>query len=116
MSASRPSSPRCNPSLRIELTRSGGYAGLTTKLGELDTAELPEAEARAIEELVQKADLPALAAASPMRGGGADRFQYELTIEGPDGRHELAMSEDRIPDELRALIDRLRSGQQRSDA
>jgi Emfourin len=108
MSASRPSSPRCNPLLRIELTRSGGYAGLTTKLGELDTAELPESEARELEELVRTANVPALAVASPIRGGGADRFQYELTIEGPDGRHELAISEDRIPDELRPLIERLK--------
>ena len=110
MSASRPSSPRCNPSLRIELTRSGGYAGLTTKLGELDTAELPEADAREIEELVRNADVPSLAAASPFRGEGADRFQYELTIEGADGRHQLAMSEDSIPHELRPLIDRVRGG------
>ena len=110
MSASRPSSPRCNPSLHIELTRSGGYAGLTTKLGELDTSELPEPEAREVEELVNRADPRALAAASPMRGKGADRFQYELTIEGPDGRHELVMSEDQIPPELSPLIDRLRDG------
>jgi hypothetical protein len=108
MWASRPSSPRCNPSLRIELTRSGGYAGLTTKLGELDTEELPEDEARAVEELVQKADVPSLLADSPMRGEGADRFQYHLAIEDESGRHELAMSEDRIPDALRPLIDRVR--------
>ena len=81
---------------------------MTATLGELDTAELPEAEAREIEELVERADLPALAAASPMHGGGADRFQYELTIEAPDGRHEIAMSEDRIPDALRPLIERLK--------
>jgi emfourin len=56
---------------------------------------------------VSRADLPTLAAASPMRGKGADRFQYELTIEDADGRHELAMSEDSVPDELRPLIDRL---------
>jgi hypothetical protein len=110
MSASRPSSPRCNPSLRIELTRSGGYAGLTTKLGELDTSELPETEAREIEELVRRADVPKLAAASPMRGGGADRFQYDLVIEASDSRHELAMSEDKIPAELRQLIERVKAG------
>ena len=109
MWASRPSSPRCNPSLRIELTRSGGYAGLTSKLGELDTTELPEAEAREIEAMVEKADLPQLLAASPIRGKGADRFQYDLAIEDESGRHELSMSEDEIPDELRPLIDRLRA-------
>jgi hypothetical protein len=47
-------------------------------------------------------------AASPIRGEGADRFQYELTIEGPDGRHELAMSEDSIGADLRPLIERMR--------
>jgi Emfourin len=57
---------------------------------------------------VRSADVPSLAAASPLRGRGADRFQYDLTIEAPDGRHELAMSEDAIPAELRPLIDRLR--------
>ena len=109
MWASRPSSPRCNLSLRIELTRSGGYAGLTSRLGGLDTTELPEAEAREIEAMVEKADLPQLLAASPIRGKGADRFQYDLAIEDESGLHELSMSEDEIPDELRPLIDRLRA-------
>ena len=43
-----------------------------------------------------------------MRGKGADRFQYELTIDGPDGRHQVAMSEDQIPDALRPLVERLK--------
>ena len=81
---------------------------MTTKLGELDTAELPDSDAREIEELVRSADMPALEKASPMRGGGADRFQYDLVIEDDDGRRELTMSEDKIPTELRPLIDRLR--------
>jgi hypothetical protein len=108
MWASRPSSPRCNPSLRIELTRSGGYAGLTTKLGELDTQQLPEPEAREIEALVQSADVPALLADAPEQGQGADRFQYHLTIDDDSGRQELTASEDRLPDALRQLIDRVR--------
>jgi Emfourin len=58
---------------------------------------------------VQKANVPALAEASPMRGEGADRFQYDLTIEDESGRRELTLSEDRIPDELRPLIERLRA-------
>jgi hypothetical protein len=78
-------------------------------LGELDTAKLPEPEAREIEELVQSADMPALAAASPMRGKGADRYQYELAIEDDEGRRELAFSEDRVPEELQPLLDRVRA-------
>jgi hypothetical protein len=109
MWASRPSSPRCNPSLRIELTRSGGFAGLTSKLGELDTSELPEAEARDIEAMVEKANVPKLLAASPIRGKGADRFQFHLAIEDESGRRELTFSEDQIPDALQALVDRVRA-------
>lgn len=82
---------------------------MTTKLGELDTAELPDADAREIEELVRSSDVPALEEASPMRGEGADRFQYDLVIEDDEGRRELTMSEDKIPNELRPLIDRLRA-------
>ncbi len=43
-----------------------------------------------------------------MRGEGADRFQYDLTIEDESGRRELTLSEDRIPDELRPLIERVK--------
>ena len=43
-----------------------------------------------------------------MQVRGADRFQYELTIEDAGGRHELAMSEDSVPEDLRPLIDRLK--------
>jgi hypothetical protein len=101
MWASRPSSPRCNPSLRIELTRSGGYAGLTTKLGELDTAELPEEEARGLTEVVKRAEA---AAGSQGPTPGADRFQYHLAIEDEDGRREVTLGEDYVPDELRKLV------------
>jgi hypothetical protein len=59
--------------------------------------------------LVKRADLPALAAASPMRGEGADRFQYDLTIEDEAGRRELTVSEDQVPEELRPLLDRVRA-------
>jgi hypothetical protein len=58
---------------------------------------------------VQTADVPALAADAPIRGEGADRFQYHLTIEDEGGRHELTMSEDRIPDDLRQVIERVRN-------
>jgi hypothetical protein len=109
MWASRPSSPRCNPSLRIELTRSGGFAGLSSKLGELDTSELPEPEAREIEALVEKANMLQLLADSPIKGKGADRFQYHLAIEDESGRRELTVSEDQIPDALRSLVDRVKA-------
>ena len=82
---------------------------MATKLGELDTSALPEQEAREVEAMVATADLPKLLAASPMRGKGADRFQYQLVIEDDDGRHELTVSEDQMPEALRPLVDRVRA-------
>jgi hypothetical protein len=100
---SRPSSPRCNLSLRIELTRSGGYAGLTTKLGELDMAELPEQDARELKQVVDRAEGAAASAEPPK---GADRFQYHLAIEDESGRREVTLGEEHLPDELRRALTR----------
>jgi hypothetical protein len=44
-----------------------------------------------------------------MRGKGADRFQYELTVEDGEVRRELIFSEDRVPEALRPLLDRVRA-------
>jgi hypothetical protein len=62
-----------------------------------------------VEALVEKANLPRLLAASPIRGRGADRFQYHLAIEDEGGRRELTVSEDQMPDELRPLVDRVKA-------
>ncbi len=59
--------------------------------------------------MVENADLPKLTADSPARGSGADRFQYDLAIEDEGGRRELTVSEDQMPDELRALVDRVKA-------
>jgi hypothetical protein len=116
MWAFRPSSPGCSRStplrprsLRIELTRSGGFAGLTTHVGKLDTAELPDDDARAVERLYRDADLSRLTRGAPSPGGGADRFQYHLTVEDDDGRRELTMREDEVPEGLRPLFERVRA-------
>jgi hypothetical protein len=57
-----------------------------------------------------------LAASSPMRGKGADRYQYELTIEDEVGRRHVVVSEDQVPEELRPLLDRVRAGRGDRDA
>jgi hypothetical protein len=111
---SRPGSPGCSRStrpqrpLRIELTRSGGFAGLTTPVGKLDTSELPADEAQEVERLYRDADLSPLTRVAPSPGG-ADRFQYHLTIEDDRGRRELTMREDEVPDSLRPLIERVKA-------
>jgi hypothetical protein len=59
--------------------------------------------------MVERANLPKLLAGSPGPGRGADRFQYDLAIEDESGRRELTVGEDQMPDELRALVDRVKA-------
>jgi hypothetical protein len=62
--------------MRIALTRSGGFAGITQHR-EIDTAQLAPADRSDIERLVARAQ-----AESPSRDGSPDAFEYEITIDG----------------------------------
>jgi hypothetical protein len=88
-------------SWRVELVRSGGVAGITRR-SSLDSADLNAGEAAELERLLD--ELPATA---PRRGGGADRFQYELRVTRGDRTHAVTLHEGAIPEEIRPLIDRL---------
>ncbi len=92
--------------MRVELTRSGGFANLTLRRS-LDTNDLPPEEARALIRLVERADLAGLSKRSPIRGSGADRFQYDLTITRGDEKQHVSVAEGKVTSELRALIDKL---------
>jgi hypothetical protein len=39
--------------------------------------------------------------------GAPDRFQYDLTVVGDDGRHTVRLGERDVDEPLRPLIDRL---------
>jgi hypothetical protein len=92
--------------MRIEFTRSGGFGGLRVAKV-LNTDEMPEEEALALKELVKSAeffDLP-----ESLRSRGADKVQYDITIES-DGRiHTVKADEDAIPPSLVPLVKRLES-------
>jgi hypothetical protein len=93
--------------VRLELIRSGGIAGLEERHS-LDTAALEPNEARELEELVAMADLDELVRRSPIRGRGADRFQYELRVEREGRERLVTVSEDQIPVRLEALFEQIR--------
>ena len=92
--------------MRLELVRSGGFANLRVP-AHLETSELPPEEAEEIEALVGQVDLEDLAERSPLRGPGADRFQYDLKVTRDEGEHRVIASEGEVSPELRALIDRV---------
>lgn len=92
--------------MRLDVVRSGGFANLRVP-AHLDTSELPPEEAREIEALVGQVDLAGLAERSPLRGPGADRFQYDLKVTREEGEHRVIASESEVSPELRAVIDRV---------
>ena len=90
--------------MRIDLTRSGGLAAIDQTTA-VETDELPEADARELQNLVEEIDFADLAERSPIRGRGADRFQYDVVVSDQGKRRAITVGEDAAPPELRALID-----------
>jgi hypothetical protein len=89
---------------RIELVRSGGFAGRTVRAA-VDTSTDPDASWYA--ETLSTLDLAGLSGAD--RGRPApDRFHYSLSVEDDDGAaHRLDFAETAVPEQLRPLVDRL---------
>lgn len=63
--------------MRIEVVRSGGFAGITQRQ-ELDTASLPPREAAHVEALARAAEREPLPHGVPI----PDAFHYAVTIDG----------------------------------
>ena len=93
---------------RIELVRSGGFAGLRLQAVVDTTADEPDAGWYA--EQLAALDLTALAA-RPAEATGRpepDRFHYALAVDDDAGvHHALDFGEAALPDQLRPLVDRL---------
>ena len=82
---------------RLELTRSGGFAGLR-RTARLD---LEAGEAEALAAAFGETAEPLGPAA------GADRFQYDLTLVRGGERRSVRLREGAVPDALRPVLDRL---------
>jgi hypothetical protein len=92
--------------VRIQLRRSGGFAGNIRRPPlVVDTATLPEDEAREIEALAEAV------LAGPQPGGapgGADRMRLDLAVEQERAQRSAAFEEGAAPAELRELLRRMR--------
>jgi hypothetical protein len=93
--------------LQIEFERSGGFAGVALRKS-VDAGDLPPAEAKELRALVDRADLPGLAASPRGPGPGRpDRFQYDLTVRVDDRRYQVTLGEADLPESVRPLVDKL---------
>jgi hypothetical protein len=91
---------------RIELTRSGGFAGLGRSVS-LSPHDLDDGEATEIEHLLDGIDARALQARGALGPGRPDGFQYDLTVERGGDTHRFTVRDGAIPPEVEPLIERL---------
>lgn len=85
----------------VQVTRSGGFAGLTLR-GEVDVDRLDEPDRAAWESALQ-VSLGGQAEEAD-RPGGADRFVYRVCR--PATGLDVTLGEHELPDAVRALLDR----------
>lgn len=91
--------------MRIDFRRSGGVTGTTLQCN-LDTEQMSRSEAEHLDVLLRRANLPHHSSESQPRPR-VDRFEYELTVFGPEQRQHLLVGERELTPELRALFDAL---------
>ncbi len=92
--------------MKLSITRSGGLAGISESLGSVDTASLPPARARQIEQQLEALRFFELPPVFPASAVGADMFRYTLTATRDDTQHTVVFTDDGRPElqPLRALI------------
>lgn len=89
--------------MRVTYKKTGGFANLKVT-AEVDSDQLPEAQAQKMKELVDRADLfnqPSKPSAKPT----PDQFQYEITVDDGGKSHSFVTNESAASDSLRELID-----------
>lgn len=89
--------------MKLEFERSGGFAGLTLKAA-VDTDDLPAEQAKQVAGLVEDADFFNLPKVIKTKGPGADRFQYNLTIQDQGKPHSVQVGDGAIPSTLKPLL------------
>ena len=89
--------------MQVSFERSGGVIGAPIGL-DLDSENLPPAQAAQLRQLIEAADFFNLPAALPTVSR-PDRFQYRLTIQDGGRQHQITVGETAIPSSLRPLLD-----------
>ena len=90
--------------MRIEIERTGGFAGLSMTAA-VDIDDLPAEEAAVLHAALAAARFFELPARIEGDAPGADRFHYQLTVIEPDRRHTIQAGESALPAALRPLVD-----------
>jgi hypothetical protein len=89
--------------MRINIIRSGGFTGIPVEVT-LDEKDLPAQEADEIQTAVRESQFFALPTKLPDHSGGADNFNYTITVEDVGRAHTVVGSESALPEALKKLV------------
>jgi hypothetical protein len=92
--------------MRIQFVRTGGFAGMRLA-STIDSDALPEEEVQALQSEIDNAHFFELPTQFSETGGGADRFQYEITVEDGHKKHTIEAGESALPGHVQPLIQHL---------
>ena len=87
--------------MRVQFTQSGGITG-RLRACTLETSSMDAAEAKALEELVCKADLST--SGEVLSRGGRDLEEYEIAIDDGHGRVTVVRDQSTLTPEAKALV------------
>ena len=90
--------------MKISVRRSGGFANIGAS-AEVDTSTLPREKADELQRLVGNAGFPDQPPAPLRAAGGADVYQYEITLDDGSGAKTYRADEMKMPDGWRAVVD-----------
>jgi Emfourin len=91
------------PEWRIQIKRSGGFAGVSLG-GEVRSGELSPEEAEELDRLASEVDFASTPNDAPGRPGQPDRFQYALVVDHGSDHYELTSGEGSMAEPLRELV------------
>jgi hypothetical protein len=92
--------------MRFHFVRTGGFAGLRLT-ATIDSDALPEEESEMLMDELDNANFFELPPVLHEPSEGADRFQYEITVEEEEKSHTIAAGEAAVPENLQPLVQHL---------
>jgi hypothetical protein len=89
--------------MKVQFVRTGGFAGMRLA-ATIDSSTLPADEAQALKTELETANFFSLPAQLTSPAGGADRFQYEITVEDGGKKHTIETGETSMPETLQPFV------------
>jgi hypothetical protein len=89
--------------MRIQIVRSGGFTGMPIEVS-INENDLQPDEVNQLHSAVQESQFFTLPTKLPDHSGGADSFNYTITVEERGKTHTIVGTESALPPSLAKLV------------